>query len=82
MFILESEQYRNNLINTANTSNLPVSMVYFITKDFFNEIERIYIQSLNNAKNMPTQQEGSIDVYIDADGETTVVESQNNNEEE
>lgn len=84
MFILETEKYRNDLVQITNASGLPVSVIYFVAKDFFNEIERVYVQSLTAARMNPPK-DGLIDMHVSTDGDVSFSEHnicENENEQE
>lgn len=40
--------FRQNLIDVINNSQLPVGIVYYIARDVFSEIEREYEKSLKD----------------------------------
>ena len=81
MFVLESEEYNAELINLVNNTKLPVSLIYYITKNFFNEIEKVYQQALSHAHSSPSE-EGLIDMNITADGDISWSEHQEENQAE
>lgn len=47
---LKSEIFKNNLYSLINSSNLPVSNVYFIFKLTMQELEDLYYKTLNDEK--------------------------------
>ena len=41
------EEYKNSLVQIVNQSNLPIGVVYYITKNIMTEIEHTYYGVLN-----------------------------------
>ena len=50
------EELHSNLINDINSSHLPVSIVYYVVKDVFNEVELSYRNVLTSEKEKPTEE--------------------------
>ncbi len=38
--------FKKNILNVINNSNLPISVVYYVTKDIFRDVEQIYNETL------------------------------------
>lgn len=57
----EIESFHKDLINTINSHNsLPVSVIYFVLKDCFNEVTAAYntiLQKEEKGENMEQEQE-------------------------
>ncbi|MCC8068719.1 MAG: hypothetical protein LIO71_03010 [Ruminococcus sp.] len=41
------EEFKQQIIGDINSSQLPISIVYFIMKDVFQEVEKTYYATLN-----------------------------------
>lgn len=48
MLNLEIEQFKKNIYNILNNSNLLVGTAYYVMKDVLYDLERNYVQSLKN----------------------------------
>jgi len=46
-FNTQCENYKNDLVNLINQSNLPISVIYYITKGIMAEVETTYYGVLN-----------------------------------
>ena len=47
-FNYNCDQFKKNLENLINNSNLPIAAIYFILKDIYNEVEKLNIAYLND----------------------------------
>lgn len=47
-FNYNCNQFRKDLENLINASNLPIAAVFFVLKDIYNEIEKLNIAYLNS----------------------------------
>lgn len=43
--------YREQLVELANNCGLSVPLAYFITKDFFRDVETLYLETLKKEEN-------------------------------
>lgn len=46
MINLKTEQLKNSLINTLSNSDLPLSNIYYVLKDVFNDVTMMYNNTL------------------------------------
>lgn len=46
MINLKTEQLKNSLINTLSNSDLPLSNIYYVLKDVFNDVAMMYNNTL------------------------------------
>lgn len=46
-FSLQVEDFKKSMTSMVNHSNLPPAMLYYISKDIFQEIEKSYFQYLD-----------------------------------
>ena len=59
-FSVQSEMFKQTLIDTINSSNLPLSMAFYILKDVFQDVESYYQQYINKQyAEMQKQQQAS-----------------------
>ena len=47
---IKTEEFKQNLYNLINQSNLPISNVYYVMKDVFKELEGIYLNTLQQER--------------------------------
>lgn len=59
-FNLRNEEFRQKLIELINTSDLPISNVYFIFQLVNKEIENIYNQRVNAERDLNKDQENRL----------------------
>ena len=45
---LRIETFRNNLLELINSSQLSLGTIYYILKDIYNEVEKLYYMDVNN----------------------------------
>ncbi len=64
-FNTRCEQFRRQLINYINQSQLPISVVYFIGKDIFQELEKTYYATLNSEAQEYTENKSGEEVLKD-----------------
>lgn len=53
------QEFRQNISNTINTSNLPIDAVYYVLKDVLNEVADIMNQQLRQEQMAAAQEEKS-----------------------
>ena len=44
------EDFKQSIFDSANQSNLPISVVYYVLKDVMNEVESEYTNYINQAR--------------------------------
>ena len=59
-FNLKNEEFRQKLIELINTSDLPISNVYFIFQLVGKEIEDVYNQRVDAERNFVKDQENQL----------------------
>lgn len=62
MFCVNAEKFYQGLMNLANNSNLPISLVYFIAQDFYNQVKNLYIQELQKEQSGQNKQLVEMDI--------------------
>ena len=71
MLNLQIEQFKKNIYNVLNNSNLLIGTAYYVMKDVLYDLEKNYIQSLRSEqqykydKNFNETQEIEVDVNTD-----------------
>lgn len=71
MLNLQIEQFKNDIYNVLNNSNLLIGTAYYVMKDILYDLEKNYVQSLRSEqqhrydKNFNETQEIEIDVNTD-----------------
>ena len=55
--IYETENFKNNLINYINNSNLPPTIIYYIIKEIYQNTEESYFTLVNQIKMAKQQQQ-------------------------
>ena len=50
MLCKNANMYREQLIELANSCGLSVPLAYFVTKDFFRDVEALYLDTLDKEK--------------------------------
>lgn len=53
---LDVEKLRKEIVRAVNNSNLPVSVIYYLMKDLFNDISIMYQQSLLEEQKQLTEE--------------------------
>lgn len=57
MFDLQCNNFRENLLNTINQSQLPITVIYYTFKDILSELEKLYFKTLKEQQQEAKKQE-------------------------
>lgn len=56
-YSLKMEEYKNQVIDLTNQSELPIGAIYYIIKDLYKELESLYNKQVQQEYFMRQQQE-------------------------
>ena len=56
MFDLQCNNFRENLLNTINQSQLPITVIYYTFKDILSELEKLYFKTLKEQQEKEKQE--------------------------
>ena len=73
---LKIDNLKNMIIRDINFSNLPVGIAYYILKDVFNEVEKLYNEQVNQ------EYKEFCDLMNKEDAETDKTNEESNSEDE
>ena len=64
----EIESTRHQIVNAVNNSNLTIGTAYFLFKDIFRDLEKLYFDQVEKEKeNPPTLQDVDLNISFEND---------------
>lgn len=80
MLCKNAELYKQQLIELANNCELSVPLAYFITKDFFRDVETLYLETLKKEENEASLEKEEKMIFDPVTGEVQKEEILNESE--